>query len=398
MKILFVAANPIEGAFLALDEELRSIEREIAASRYRERIALRACHATRPLDLVRELNRERPDVLHFSGHGNEEGDIVLVGLNNEPQAVAPSLLAELFAALEFPPKIVVLNSCFSFLQADEIIKVVDIVIGIPGVIQDRNAVNFSTALYMALCEGISVSFSFRQAVVGVKLNSYNYWESREPSMLLKNGSSAEFSLLGSVNEGLDLKGSKPRPDRRIFSDRDIGRGFLKREFEEFASSSACLSLIFIDIEGMHKINTQFGRVTGDRVITETVVLMERYTSDALAVGICGDDTFFCVLDINNRQDVMSYGRSLMTFIEAHDWKRLDPSLYVRVAAGFAIWDPARESASNVIVRAGLGLKHSQSIAQPLSEGSEDDVSRRMRGEPLKNKAQLPEEIMRQLFS
>jgi hypothetical protein len=73
MKILFLAANPSQLSHNDLEEELRSIETELRGVKFRDSITLIAEHAIRPDDLLRHVRANRPNVIHFSGHGSTRG-------------------------------------------------------------------------------------------------------------------------------------------------------------------------------------------------------------------------------------------------------------------------------------------------------------------------------------
>ena len=77
-RILFLASNPETTSPLDIEEELRSLESELRGVHFRDQIVLTAGHAVRPDDLIRLLRRDRPTIVHFSGHGSPEG-IVLHG-------------------------------------------------------------------------------------------------------------------------------------------------------------------------------------------------------------------------------------------------------------------------------------------------------------------------------
>src|SRR5262245_44319157 len=68
--VLFLAANPIGTDRLCLDEEARAIHDELQRSGQRDRVELVTRWAIQPLDLLRELRKLRPTVVHFSGHGS----------------------------------------------------------------------------------------------------------------------------------------------------------------------------------------------------------------------------------------------------------------------------------------------------------------------------------------
>src|SRR5437868_10858442 len=67
--ILFLAANPVGTDRLALDEEARAIQEELEGGGHRDQFELVTRWAARPLDLLRDLRRLKPTVVHFSGHG-----------------------------------------------------------------------------------------------------------------------------------------------------------------------------------------------------------------------------------------------------------------------------------------------------------------------------------------
>src|SRR5215467_13286372 len=73
MKILFLAANPSGTTWIRLDEEVRTIDHMIQLSQHRDLMELRARWAVRGKDLLVALNKEEPQILHFSGHGGATG-------------------------------------------------------------------------------------------------------------------------------------------------------------------------------------------------------------------------------------------------------------------------------------------------------------------------------------
>ena len=67
--ILFLAANPLGTDRLALDREAHAIQAELERSGHRDQFELVTRWAAQPMDLLRELRKLRPSVVHFSGHG-----------------------------------------------------------------------------------------------------------------------------------------------------------------------------------------------------------------------------------------------------------------------------------------------------------------------------------------
>lgn len=68
--ILFLAANPFGTDRLSLDREARAIQVELERSGFRDNFELVTRWAAEPLDLLRELRKLKPTVVHFSGHGS----------------------------------------------------------------------------------------------------------------------------------------------------------------------------------------------------------------------------------------------------------------------------------------------------------------------------------------
>jgi len=168
-RILFLAANPTTQAWLALDEECRAIEVEIRASEYRDSLELITKWAVRPNDLLQYFHQHKPDVVHFSGHGTTSGEIMLVGKNRKSKTVATSALTKLFSALKDNIRVVVLNACYSKVQANALTRVVDCCIGMNEAIRDDAAIVFSAGFYQALGGGRSVKVAFDCGIAAMEL-------------------------------------------------------------------------------------------------------------------------------------------------------------------------------------------------------------------------------------
>ena len=113
IKVLFLAANPAGTSQLALDEEIRAIDAKIRGSEHRDRLTMVSHWAVRLDDLSGLLMRQRPEIVHFSGHGAASGAIVLVGADGTPKTVPPEALAGMFRVLKDNVRVVVLNACYS---------------------------------------------------------------------------------------------------------------------------------------------------------------------------------------------------------------------------------------------------------------------------------------------
>lgn len=198
MRILFVAANPSVTTPLRLGEELREIEAKLERSSLREDIQLNSAFATRPGDLLQQMGKIRPHVLHFSGHGAETGEIVMEADDGRAKPVTAAALKALFEAFRPELQVVLLNACFSSTQANAFVDTVDAVVGMNSSIGDKAAIVFAAAFYQALGFGRSVAEAFKQGTTAILLEGISeantpvllHRPSTDPSMLTLSSSPA----------------------------------------------------------------------------------------------------------------------------------------------------------------------------------------------------------------
>src|SRR5262249_47739986 len=147
VKVLFLAANP-ESPYLPslrIEEEVRAIMQKIRAAEYRYSIELVPRLAARPDDLLQALNEVEPQIVHFSGHGGEAGEIFLVGKDDSPQPVSKDSLIRLLQVLKGKIRVVVLNSCYSQAPAVGITETIDCAIGMSSTIGDDASIIFAAS-------------------------------------------------------------------------------------------------------------------------------------------------------------------------------------------------------------------------------------------------------------
>lgn len=151
--LLILAADPLSQSRLRLDEEVREIQNGLRHSR--RKLNVKQQWATRTKDLRRALLDHKPTYVHFCGHGGGEAGIVL-----DDHPVSAEALAGLFALFSSSVKCVVLNACYSIVQATAIAQHIDAVIGMNREIGDRAAIEFAVAFYDAVGAGEPISLSF----------------------------------------------------------------------------------------------------------------------------------------------------------------------------------------------------------------------------------------------
>src|SRR5262249_20986673 len=99
------------------------------------------------------LMRHKPQVVHFSGHGEKSGAVVLIGSDGQAKDVPPKAFAGLFRVLKDNVRVVVLNACDSEPQAKAIVKEIDVAIGMSDAIDDELAIAFAAEFYQGLAYG-----------------------------------------------------------------------------------------------------------------------------------------------------------------------------------------------------------------------------------------------------
>ncbi|MFN8467932.1 MAG: SRPBCC domain-containing protein [Caldilineaceae bacterium] len=160
LTALFLAASPDNTDLLKLDEEVRAIDLAMHGGEFRDRFELRPHWAVRVEDLQNLLIRYKPHIVHFAGHGTEDGAIALMGARREQYIVPIDALTSLFSILKDNIRCVVLNACYSDPQARAIAQHVDCVVGMTHAVSDDAAREFSTGFYRGLAAGYSVAVAY----------------------------------------------------------------------------------------------------------------------------------------------------------------------------------------------------------------------------------------------
>lgn len=174
-KILILAANPKNSSRLRLDEELRDIEEGLRRSRHRDQFTLTQRLAVRPRDIQRAMLEETPQIVHFSGHGEGAEGLVFEDESGNARPIAGDALANLFALFTDPTEspapvhCVVLNRCYSVVQAEAIAEHVPYVVGMTQALGDRAAIEFAVGFYDALGAGRTVEFAFKLGCAAISL-------------------------------------------------------------------------------------------------------------------------------------------------------------------------------------------------------------------------------------
>lgn len=169
IRILMLASSPADEARLRLDQEHRDIDRALRRADFRDRFDFHTVQAVRTTDVTEAMLRFRPNVVHFSGHGSSDGELIFEDALGNGVAVPPDGLRRLFSKFSDDVECVLLNACYSKRQAEAIALTVASVIGMPAPIADADALLFSAAFYQALGYGRSFDDAYELGVVELAL-------------------------------------------------------------------------------------------------------------------------------------------------------------------------------------------------------------------------------------
>ena len=200
-KILILAAVP---ARLRIDQEIREIEEAIKRAVKRDSFEIKIRTAVRPKDIRRALEEEKPQIVHFCGHGEQDGSLRLEDDGGNNQLVSPESLASLFNLHTGYVNCVLLNACYSSKPAEAISKHINYVIGMNQPIEDRAAIVFAQGFYDGLgYDNINnldvIQRAFDEGIVAIQLENLlqgtipSIWKLGIAQIKLKNRNDDESS-------------------------------------------------------------------------------------------------------------------------------------------------------------------------------------------------------------
>ena len=160
-RILLLSANPKNTAQLRVDDEMREIKEGLWRSKQREQFVIETWQAVQYRDIRRAILDVEPNIVHFSGHGAGEDGLVFEDETGQLKLVQAEALARLFELFADQIECVVLNACYSEVQAKAIAKHIPYVVGMNEVIGDKAAIEFAIGFYDALGAGRTVEFAYK---------------------------------------------------------------------------------------------------------------------------------------------------------------------------------------------------------------------------------------------
>jgi len=185
ITVLFMASNPLDAPQLRLDEEARAIQEMIRKSEHRDSVSFDTRWATRALDVIQAINEENPAIIHFSGHGSEDDELVFQDNQGNAKLVSKEAIVQTMMSTSDEIKLVFFNTCFSYGQAQEVVQHVDAAIGMTTTIGDEAARVFAAQFYSAIGFGLSVKKAFEQGKAALMLEGIP--EEDTPELYVRDG-------------------------------------------------------------------------------------------------------------------------------------------------------------------------------------------------------------------
>jgi AAA-like domain/CHAT domain len=210
-KVLILAANPLQTVQLRLNREIEEIRTTLQLSENRDRFEIESRGAVRPNDLQQYMLDIQPQIVHFSGHGVGGSDpdqeanrkFVVTDTNLAPaglvfedeagqsQLVSGEALAKLFNLFNKYVECVVLNACYSEVQAQAIVRYIPYVIGMNQAIGDEAARWFSQGFYRAIWADRSIEDAFAFGVNEIELQGQQKIPAELTPVLLRQSDVAQ---------------------------------------------------------------------------------------------------------------------------------------------------------------------------------------------------------------
>lgn len=169
LKILMLTANPTNLARLRLDSEHSNILQKLQGKQERFDFVIKK--GVSKSEFQELTVQEKPDVLHFSGHGESAeygvGGLILQDTDGREDILPPkglNLLFRFFKSENVAIRVALLNACYSEEQAQAICAHVPYVIGTTLNIGDTAAIGFSTGFYYKLAENGTIEQAFNAGI------------------------------------------------------------------------------------------------------------------------------------------------------------------------------------------------------------------------------------------
>ncbi|HEX6719505.1 MAG TPA: hypothetical protein VF088_20550 [Pyrinomonadaceae bacterium] len=168
IRLLLLAANPIDTEFIHVNEEFHRIGRNVTFGPQADRFELRHEPAARVNDLTEHLLSFKPTIVHVTAH-TRDTELLLTDPNGYAQPVKVQALKQVLGLHKSNIRCVVINACASNEYAEAIAEEIECAIGMSEAIKDLSAITFSSTFYKVLGYRESIKKAFDIAVAELVL-------------------------------------------------------------------------------------------------------------------------------------------------------------------------------------------------------------------------------------
>lgn len=169
-KVLIMAATPNDQDRIRPDKEVAELRERMAAMPTQKRpLAFDTIHAARLDQIQQELVRQRPAILHFSGHG-APGVLAFETEDGQTAPLEADLLARVLKGYR-DMECLVLHACFAEEVAKKCLPYVNCVVGSTDAVDDETAPRFSYLFYQSVAAGLDYEQAFEMGATEVAFKS-----------------------------------------------------------------------------------------------------------------------------------------------------------------------------------------------------------------------------------
>ena len=205
--ILILSANPKGTNPLRLSEEIREIKEGLRRSKYRDLYQIETAEAVRVGDIQRAMLDYEPNIVHFCGHGGGQEGLVFEDVTGQIKLVSAEALAGLFSLFADRLDCVLLNACYSEVQAKEISRHINSVIGMSQAIGDKAAIAFAVGFYDALGADRDVDFAYKLGCNAISMQGIP--EHLTPKLLTKSNTTKPENTMTSQRVFISYRSQEP---------------------------------------------------------------------------------------------------------------------------------------------------------------------------------------------
>jgi hypothetical protein len=185
--ILYLSASPndpdLELPAIRIDLEMKKIQERLQLSKTRGQYEIKFRPASEWDDLSQALVDYDPRVVHFSAHGDSDGNLLLENAVGGVALTTPEGLASLFGLHRATITCVIVNACYSERLARAMSQHIDYVVGMRWQIGEEAAIEFSVGFYTGLFAGHPVPEAFKRGLAHIQRSEATKLEYRTPLLL-----------------------------------------------------------------------------------------------------------------------------------------------------------------------------------------------------------------------